>query len=685
MNKNQQADILEYAIKHLDTLYEEGQDCLLPVDIDPWVLKKFGLKLGEPVPDPRYDAIRQALKELRPDSEIFDSATASNLETAVKKVKHDPPMTSIEKASHEDLEKKTDMLLRWIERVGNPTAKDLYQQYKLDGVALALYYEDGKLVEAGLRPRDGINGEDVTQQAAYVKGVPQKLKKPFTCSIRGELICRLSDFEKVQEELKAAGEKLRANPRNHAAGGIRHFKEPKKVKKMRLSFIAYGIENLDDPPYETEIERAIWANKKLGITFVQTQPFDFDDLQKMEDNVPNLDYEVDGVVVGINNLKHQESWGRHGDKPTGNPRGKVAWKFAEQTEPAIIKEIEWNTGRTGAVKPVAIFDPIRLAGTNVSRATLHNIGFMDRNKIGIGTTIEVQKAGKIIPKVVGVVAGKKAAKGPSNCPSCGEKVSIVENNDKAELVCHNEDCPAQQLSTFCHHLKLMDILGLGEATVSLLIQDGKVKDRADFYALSIDDCVSCGLTNRESLLAVAGIHRIPNPEKMEDKALLKACNKALKQKNKIAMWKFFASLGIPTAGKEVGKILSDCFGSFDAIRKATPENFEQLDGIGTKTANIVCDYLDKHSQEIDKLLGFFEFETIKQGKLSGFIFCLSGSLDQGKKHWQEQIENLGGKCTGSVSKKVNFLVAGSGSVGKTEKAQKLGVKIIDIDELKKLL
>ncbi|MFT7642248.1 MAG: DNA ligase (NAD+), partial [Pirellulaceae bacterium] len=379
---DERANDLERIIGHLDTRYEQGLECIHP-------------DTGIIVTDGEYDAFRRELSALRPDSDLFDSATASTLENEVSKIVHDPPMTSIEKASHEDVATQEEMLFKWLtDSTKNATTKVqegpmisladkayneekvtfakkyIYQAYKLDGVALGIYYKDGELVGAGLRPRDGINGEDVTEQVKFVEGIPTKLKDKISCSVRGELICKLSDFEKVQKDLEEAGEKLRANPRNHAAGGIRQFKNPENTATMRLSFVAYAVEQVANPPFKTEIERSKWCEKELGIPYVKTKYFEFDDLAKMEDNVPNLDFEVDGVIVGVNNMEDQEQLGRHGDRDTGNPKGKIAWKFREEEATPVIKEIEWQTGRTGKIVGVAIFDAVRLAKTNVSRATL---------------------------------------------------------------------------------------------------------------------------------------------------------------------------------------------------------------------------------------------------------------------------------------------------------------------------
>ncbi len=693
------ADDLERIIAHLDTLYERGEDCIHP-DTDIIVT------------DGEYDGLRRELRRLRPKSKAFLTATASKLDSAVKKVVHEPPMTSIEKASHENVSVQEEMLFKWLSDCTSEapasirkgpvqTLEDksydentvsypkgyIYQAYKLDGVAMALYYENGKLVRAGLRPRDGINGEDVTAQVEFVKDIPQKLKLRRTCSIRGELICRLSEFEKVQKDLERAGEKLRANPRNHAAGGIRQFKDPTKTKQMRLSFIAYSVEGIVKPPYKTEIDRAKWCSDKLGVPYVQTEAFSFADLAKMEADVSNLDFEVDGVVIGVDNLEDQDQLGRHGDPRTGNPKGKIAWKFREEEATPTIRDIEWQTGRTGKIVAVAIFDPVRLAGTNVARATLHNAGFMERNKITIGSKIAVRKAGKIIPKVTGVVSGEGKPKFPKRCPSCSKPTTLVKGGsaNMLELVCEGSSCPAQNISSLCHYLATFGVLGLGESRVTQLVEGRAVSTPADFYRLNVDSAMQCGLTERQSLLAVAAVQMIPAPDKLTDRTLKSRIEAASKEKKTIPLWQLFATFGIDAAGKSAGKALADHFGSFTDIRKARVNELEAVGDVGAKTAEAIHAYLTTHESDIDDLLTYVEPELPKTGKLSGKTFCFSGSFAEGKRHWEQRVEDLGGKCSGSVSKKTDYLVAGSGSGSKSDRANKLGVPILTVEQLDEVL
>lgn len=697
--ESQLADDLERVISHLDTLYESGEECVHP-------------DTGIAVSDGEYDALRRQLKALRPDSTLFESATASLLQSTVSKIVHHPPMTSIEKASHEDVAVQEEQLFKWLlDSTASATPEVLsgpmvllegktyrgelvsypenyfYCAYKLDGVAIGLYYENGQLVGAGLRPRDGVNGEDVTEQVRYVSGVPTQLKQPVSCSIRGELICKLSDFEMVQKELEAAGENLRANPRNHAAGGIRQFKEPTKTKKMRLSFIAYSIESLANPPYKTELERAQWCEQELGVPYCDTSLFRFEDLARMEEQVGLLDYEVDGVIVGVNNLEDQEQRGRHGDRNTGNPRGKIAWKFREEEATPVITEVQWQTGRTGKIVGVAVFDPVRLAGTNVSRATLHNAGFMVRNQITVGSQISVRKAGKIIPKVTGVIAGQGQPEFPETCPSCGHETALEKGgtDEMLELFCHNPNCPAQNIQALCHYLSTFGVMGLGESRVGQLVEGGAIRNQSDFYKLDVEKAQSTGLTRRQSLLAVAGIQMIPAPEKLGDDELENQITIARQTRKTIPLWQLFASFGIDAAGKAAGKALADHFGSFQGIRDASIEELEQVEDVGRKTADAIFEYLQTHAGEIDELLEFVEPELPKTGKLTGKSFCFSGGFEEGKRHWEQKVEELGGKCSSSVSKKTDYLVAGSGSGSKSAKAEKLNIPILSIEQLQELL
>ena len=761
--KTDQLDELEAAIVLLDTLYDANDPCVLPHGSPDWLLNQFGLTADKPVPDPRYDAMRLLLKAERPNSDVFKTATASKFSTTAKKVQHPWPLVSIEKAYDEKLAIKANMLFKWMtDRVADIKYKgpvfdldakelpevdpktmkpidgkkkkhpawkykgkvvtyprDMFSMSrKWDGLALALYYENGKLVKAGLRSsNDATVGDDVTEQAKYVEGIPQTLKLPLTLSVRGEVVCKISNFQAVNDWKTSRGEKTFENCRGAAVGGMRQFTDPSLTAHHKLTFSGYDIQGLANPPYKTEIERAKWANKELGISYVRTEPFNFYTLADLEINKPYVDFQIDGVVISVNNLEDQDNMGRHGDAKTGNPKGKIAWKFEEEREPAPIKKIEWNTGRTGPIKPVAIFNAIRLAGTNVTRATLHNLGYMIRLGIDVGTEVEVLKAGAIIPKVVGVRSGKITGEPnyPKTCPSCGAKTVVNHTPAKYskikkdyipepghvivqhkgedcllvaeemwELICPNDDCSAKQLNSYTHFLDKMGVLGLGDVTVQQLIDGGKLSSRADFYDLTVQDCERCGMSARESLLNVARIWMVPTPTDLDDEDLDEAIAK-VNPTIKVSFAKFFSALGIPTAGKSAGKELQAHFGTWDAMLKAGVDELRAVEGVGDKTAPIIHEYLRKNIGEIAKLLSVIELEKPKTGKLTGHTYCFSGSFPGGKNEWEGKVEALGGTIAGSVSRKLTALVAGPGSEGKSDKAKELGIPIIDIDALKKLL
>jgi len=316
---------------------------------------------------------------------------------------------------------------------------------------------------------------------------------------------------------------------------------------------------------------------------------------------------------------------------------------------------------------------------------------MLRNKIGVGTDVVVLKSGKIIPKIVGVAGNHKENHSyPSNCPSCGEPTNVrhtprKNEPDMYELICENEDCSSKKVSEFGHYLTTMGVLGMGDSKIESLLSGGKVKEFADFYKLTLEDIISCGLSERQALLVLSAIHMVPNPTKTkENKNLMLKVKKAKAAKKIVPASQLFAAFGIPTAGKSAGRTLVEEFGSFDAIRSASPSELERLEGVGSKTAEIISLYLVKHSDEIDDLLNFVEAESPKVGPLTGKQFVFTGGFPGGKKSWQKRVLDLGGSIGNSVSsKKTDFVVEGVDAGSKAEKAKQYGIPLISVDELEK--
>lgn len=699
---------LEEVITALDTYFDAGDECICPINIliNNASLTRSFITKGDEVSNGEYDVLRAELKKLNPDLDALKHVTASKMALNSKQITHSPPMTSISKAGG-ILQEKNNILTKWIvdcsTELGYKGSKDTngtpyyVQSLKHDGVAVSIEYEDGKLKQAGLRPNDGVHGEDVTENIQYVEGVPTVLSLPLTLTIRGELECKIPTFEKIVADYEngkntAQLNGVPANPRNYTAGSIRQFDDPKITKARQISFTGYCIENLENPPYSTEMERAKWCNKTLTIPFVQTRFFNYADLAAIEGNISLLKFEIDGVVISVNNLEDQEQLGRHGDRPTGNPKGKIAWKFAEQEAYPIINSILWQTGRTGRVTPVAQFDPVKLAGTNVRQCTLHNVGLVIANKFGVGAKIVVIKSGKIIPKVIGVKKPADKVEYPDKCPSCGGSLELVKNSNASELLCHDKQgCPAQNTGRLIHYLARIGVKGIGDSKINELVSNGVVKNISDFYKLNYKMIVNeTGLSERQSVLICSQIKMIKNPEKIkENTKLINLINTT--PKVSIPIEKFISALGMDNAGRGIARILVSSFDAdINKIREAKEEELAKIDGIGLTIAKSVCEFFRINASEIGTILSLIDLSLPLTGKFSGKSFCFTGSILEGKRYWQSEVEKLGGKVSSSVSKRVNYVVVGTDPGSKKVKAEQLvadgePIVILDADELKELI
>lgn len=656
---------------------------------------------GIEVTDPEYDALLRELRQQKPDSAAFKGTSPSTAKTKGGTVKHDPPMTSISKADGTEQEKQ-DLFDRWLNdcasRLGGLTAAqlELSISYKRDGVAARFNYVNGELVSAGLRPRDGVNGTDITRHVKYLKGVPLKLPLPLTLSLNGEIECWLADFEAVNAERDAAGEDKYKNPRNYTAGCMgRDDPEENKDARLRLTFHSIsGFHDWEDY-YTTEVERAQWANSKNGLAlqdddgkgyFVHTRKFERRYIKAMEEYAPKLPYYTDGIVIKINDLDSQLELGHTGDDPVKEPRGAIAWKYKEETAIATVSSIEWNASRTGRVVPTAIFDtPFKLADTDNTRATCNNYGWMAAQGLGPGATVECKKGGKIIPNIMRVITPVSSVGSPTHCPSCDVQLALrTSASGNKDLLCGNTNCPAKHIKSWIFYIQNMGGKGLGSAAMEQILNSGKVKSLPDLYDLTVDDLTPHGFSERQALLALATIHMVP-PVK-DDKKLAAAVEKARHEKHQVPAWQFFAALGIPGAGKTAGKALVAHYKDFDKIRNAKTFELLEVNGIGEATAEAIHDWFQQNGKVVDGLLAQVELELPKTGKLSGTNFVLTGAFDGGKETWHKRIEDLGGNIQSSVGKTTNYLVAGDKvGKGKTDKAAKYGVPVITVEDLEKML
>ena len=658
---------------------------------------------GAEITDPEYDDLYRELKKIYPTSDAFKGTTPGEHKRSGKTVKHEPPMTSIAKADGE-LAEKESIYKKWIldcaTRLGvKPDELEISQSYKRDGVALRVNYVDGKLVSAGLRPQNGIDGTDVTHHMKNILGVPQKLSLPLTLSLNGEVECWFEDFDAVNAEMDAEGEEPYKNPRNYTAGALGRD-NASETKNARLRIAFYSISGFDDwqKYYKTEVERAKWANDPKGLNLLDSDGKGFfvrmlthkkHQLQVMEDHAKKLPYYVDGVVLKVNDLELQEDLGHVGDDRINAPRGAIAWKFAEETAEAEVSRIEWNASRTGRVVPTAIFDvPFKLADTDNTRATCNNYGWMETRGLGPGAKVKCKKGGKIIPNIMEVLTPVTTMGAPDNCPSCNCKLEVLTSSSgNKDLTCLNEDCGAKNIKGWLFYVATNGSKGLGAAAMEKILNSGKVKFLPDLYKLTVDDMTAHGFTERQALLALAAIWRL-KPEK--DAKLKLAIEEARKVKQSIPAWQFFASLGISGAGRSAGKALVSAFHTWDAIVSANADLLQTVDGIGETTAKAIVAYFKKRGPMVAGLFNYVELELPKFGKLTGTNFVLTGSFTVGKEYWEKKIQDIGGNIMSSVGKSTQYLVREHGKPDgslseKEQKAADIGVKVIGIPELEKLL
>lgn len=685
------ADIadLEKLIEHAATQYDVTG---LAEDFD-----------GVEVTDPEYDELIRYIRVVAPTSRVLKGTTPSTATASGLIVKHDPPMTSISKSDGE-LDEKIKIYENWLRDCSNRLGREvgaaqIAQSYKRDGVALRINYVDGKLVSAGLRPRDGINGSDVTRHMKYIRGVPQKLRLPLTLSLNGEIECWHEDFAEVNAEQDLAGEKPYANPRAYTAGCMGRD-DPEELKNGGLRIAFYSITGFDQwqDHYKTEIERAKWANSAKGLNlqeegmgfFVQMRPHAFDDLAKMEEGSKTLPYYTDGVVLKVNDLEDQEELGHTGDDPVNAPRGALAWKYAEETAEAEVSRVEWNASRTGRIVPTALFDtPFVLADTENSRATCNNYGWMKTQGLGPGAKVLCKKGGKIIPNIMAVIDPVQDVGAPLDCPTCSSKLTILTSSTgNQDLTCHNLDCGAKHVKGWIFYITKMGGKGLGLSTMEKILHTGKVKSLPNLYDLTVEDVIAAGMSERQATLALATIHLV-KPIKDNDALMLQvAAARDLKQL--VEAWRFFSALGIPGAGETAGKALFKHFGSLDKIRNATLDELQAVSGIGETTAKAIATWFSGNGHVVDGLLEHVELELPKSGTLSGKNFVLTGAFELGKKHWQKKIEDQGGNCQSSVGKDTHYLLMEKGKNDgtpseKEEKAAKYGTEVISVSDLEKML
>lgn len=593
-------------------------------------------------------------------------------------IQHRIPMLSLQKVT--STEEFTDFDRRVKEGLDADKEIEYVVEPKLDGLAVELIYKNG-LFTTGSTRGDGANGENITPNLKTIRNIPLKLSAAAghrypLLEIRGEVIMKRSAFLKLNARLEAREEQPLANTRNGAAGSLRQL-DPKITASRPLVFYAYGLSDTDLDGLSTQLavmdflrDEGFATNEMIetvvGIAGVSAA---FDRLSKVR---PNLDYEIDGMVVKVNDFPSQRTLGQI----SRAPRWAVAWKFAAEQGETILEDVEFSVGRTGAITPVAKLKPVRLSGAMVSNASLHNEDELKRLDVHYGDTVVVRRAGDVIPEVVDVIA-KRRPKGarpvtyPRTCPSCTKPIVRIEG--EAAHRCLNVACPAQIEGRLIHFASKggLDIEGLGDKLAKQLHEAGLVHDPADVFFLTQAQLLP---------LDLMGDKRAQN--------LLDAIDRS----RYVELAKIIYSLGIIGVGETAARILAEELGSFDQLASATPDQLQTINGIGPVIARNIGQFFanDGNRAMIAKLRrGGMMFPARKkrdrQGALLGKTFVITGTLSQPREHFKALIESNGGKVSDSVTKKTDYLVCGEDAGSKLPRAKKLGVSVIGEDELLELI
>src|SRR5579863_3151600 len=639
------------------------------------------------ISDADSDRLMQQLKDLEaehPSLVTPDSPTqrvGGKPREGFVKVRHSSPMLSLDNTYNEE------ELRDWERRVHELSGRkdvDYIRELKLDGMSLALVYEDGKLAR-GVTRGDGTVGEDVTLNIRTVRSIPLvidkgKLKKsgiPANFEVRGELLMPTASFKKVNEERERNGLPTFANPRNFTAGTVRQLYSNITAER-RMDFFPYillanGRTFFDrhSKTLDALVAAGFKVNKNRTLVRSMDEVWEF--IRSWEAKRDSLPYEIDGIVVKVDRTALQDELGFTGKAP----RWAIAYKYAARAGITKLENVRWQVGRTGKLTPVAELAPVSIGGTTVRNATLHNMDEIERLGVKIGDFVQVERGGDVIPKVAKVIDDKDHPRGskefimPEKCPVCGTKV--VRTEGEVDYRCVNANCPAKLLGTILHFASrgVMNIDGMGESLVTQLIERGLVKNVADIYRLTKKDLLSL--------------------ERFADKSAQNILDE-IENSKKLPLERVIYGLGIRMVGERTAQFLAEHFGSMEALSTASIEQLQAVNEVGPRIAESIVEFFSNAANR--KLVERLSDAKLKMSgekkqrgtKLSGKTFVLTGTLahftrDEAKK----MIEDAGGKVTGSVSKKTDYVVAGADAGSKLDKAKELGVKVIDEKGLEKLL
>lgn len=629
------------------------------------------------VPDYDYDMALRELEQLEakhPETITPDSPTqrvGGEALTSFAPVHHPVPLESLQDVFSDE------EMLEFVARISAGATDPVFVvEPKVDGLSIALEYENGVFVRGATRG-DGQTGEDVTENLRTIKSIPMTLVgAPERLIVRGEVFMPKKVFHAINAQRELDGENLLANPRNGAAGSLRQ-QDPKVAAKRRLDVQIFNIQLMEGrEPFESDSAALDWLEslrfKVIPRKLCRTGEEILEQIHRMGDNREGFAFDIDGACVKLDDLAARSVFG----STAKFPRWAAAYKYPPEQKPSVVQDIVIQVGRTGVLTPKASLSPVRLAGTTVTNATLHNQDFISEKDIRIGDTVIVQKAGEIIPEIVSVVKEKRPPEAvpyhiPDRCPVCGAPVR--RDPDGVAIRCTGAECPAQLLRNLTHFASrdAMDIEGLGPAAVEALVNAGLVKTPADLYQLKASD--------------VEGLERMG---KKSAENLIAAIERSKSQ----GMARLLFAFGIRQVGQKAAQVLARQFGSLDKLMEASQEELTQVNDVGGITADYLVNWFQnpqsRHLIESLRQAGvsFESTEAPVGDQLAGKTFVVTGTLEHfSRKEAEEAIQARGGKASGSVSKKTSYVVAGEAAGSKLTKAQSLGVPVLTEEEFIALL
>ena len=633
------------------------------------------------ISDYEYDMMMNRLKALEkqfPELITPDSLTqkvGGHVKEGFKQVTHEVPLQSLQDVfSFEELE-EFDIRVR---KQAEEESEELNYvvETKIDGLSVALEYIDGVFVRGATRG-NGLVGEDITDNLRTIKSIPKVLNEKINITVRGEVFIGTKEFEKMNEEQEILGKQLFANARNAAAGSLRQL-NAKITEQRPLDIYIFNVQKLENNPFNSHYEQLEYL-VKLGFNVNPVRIYckNFEEtkkaITKIGEDRENLTFGIDGAVIKVDSLSFREKLGT----TYKTPRWAIAYKYPPEAKETLLKDVVWQVGRTGVITPMAILEPVKVAGSTISKTTLHNEDFIKEKGLKIGDRVIIQKQGDVIPEVISVVKEKRTGKEqevivPTTCPVCGAKATREEG--ESAIYCNGIECPAQLLRGIEHFVskECMDIDGLGIKIVEQLIEKGLIKNIADIYNLTLEEIASL---------------------KKNGKKFAQNLINSIEESKKQDLYNVINSLGIRQVGIKAAKVLAKRYKTMDNLMNASLESLCMVDDVGEITASNIYDFF-RQEQTIDminklKSAGVnmeLQQEEGQDNRFEGKVFVLTGSLEKySRAEASDLIEKFGGKTSSSVSKKTSYVLAGEEAGSKLTKAQELGVTIITEAEFENMV